>query len=600
MNLERLFHHAPVGLCYFDTDLRYVFVNEWLANINGLTVQQHIGQRIDDILPDVAAAITPQLRGVIETGEPVIRGTAHAETAAHPGSKRHYEHNYYPDRSDHGAVMGVSCVVQDVTENRMAEALRLSEARLREAQRTAHVGTWEWDMASDTAWWSDEMYRIFGVEREEFPATRDGFLSFVHPDDRAMVQDAMDSAVRDGQPYTTNFRIHRKDGSQRFLYSSAEVVRNGEAVRVRGTMQDITERKEAERELREQDERIRLILDSTADGIITIDRAGIVQSVNAAVKRIFGYDADEVVGQNIKLLMPSPYHEEHDGYLERYHRTGEARILNIEREVEGRRKDGTSFPLAIRVRKMGSARSYVGSVQDITDRKEAENHLRRSREQLRALNTRLRSVREEEQKALALELHDEIGQAMTALQLDLHSLREADLDRDTVEARLDAMMALSTTVIEAGRRISARLRPSVLDDLGLAAVVESLASDFKERTGTACTLEAQGADSPVRGDVSTAFFRILQEVLTNVIRHAEASSVVIRLDLSGDPPTLDVVDNGRGITQEEIDFPTSLGLLGMKERATAVGGTVEFGAGDDGGTVVRIAIPRGGLERRKE
>ncbi len=201
-------------------------------------------------------------------------------------------------------------------------------------------------------------------------------------------------------------------------------------------------------------------------------------------------------------------------------------------------------------------------------------------------------MREEEQRALALELHDEVGQAMTALQMDLHSLGEADLDRDTVEARLGGMVALTTTVIEAGRRISTRLRPSVLDDLGLGAAVESLASDFKERTGTACTLEVLEPHGSVPGEVSTAFFRILQEALTNVIRHAQASSVVIRLDLSGDPLTLDVVDNGRGITQDEIDFPKSLGVLGMRERAAAVGGTVEFGAGDDRGTVVRVSLPR--------
>ncbi len=123
--------------------------------------------------------------------------------------------------------------------------------------------------------------------------------------------------------------------------------------------------------------RVQAILDSTADGIITIDREGIVQSINMAVKRIFGYEPDEVVGQNIKLLMPSPYHEDH--------RTGEVRILNIEREVEGRRKDGTSFPLAIRVRKMDEDDAYIGTVQDITDRKKAQEELRFRERQYRDL-----------------------------------------------------------------------------------------------------------------------------------------------------------------------------------------------------------------------
>ena len=128
MNLEGLYQYAPVGLCYLDTDLRYVYVNDWLAKINGLTVQQHIGQLIGDILPGVAAGVESELRGVIRTGNPVLRGKAHVETAAHPGSKRHYEHNYLPDASDDGTIVGVISVVQDVTERTEAEgaAVRLN------------------------------------------------------------------------------------------------------------------------------------------------------------------------------------------------------------------------------------------------------------------------------------------------------------------------------------------------------------------------------------------------------------------------------------------------------------------------------------------
>ena len=144
MNLEKLYRHAPVGLCYFDTGLRYVYINEWLATINGLTIQQHLGQRIGDLLPDVAAGVEPQLRRVIETGEPIIRGTAHVETPAHPGSRRHYEHNYYPAKSDDGTVVGLSCVIQDVTERTDAEIrlyadLAATKALLKSEEKAAPV-----------------------------------------------------------------------------------------------------------------------------------------------------------------------------------------------------------------------------------------------------------------------------------------------------------------------------------------------------------------------------------------------------------------------------------------------------------------------------
>ena len=128
--IERLYAIAPVGLCYFDTELRYLYINEWLARINGLPMEAHLGKTIDEVLKDVAAGVVPQLRHVLQTGEPIIEGEVEAETPAHPGESRHYMHNYYPDKSKDGTVVGVSCVVQDITERkRMEEGLRVAEKK---------------------------------------------------------------------------------------------------------------------------------------------------------------------------------------------------------------------------------------------------------------------------------------------------------------------------------------------------------------------------------------------------------------------------------------------------------------------------------------
>jgi PAS domain S-box-containing protein len=127
---ERVYAAAPVGLCYFDTELRFLYINEWLANINGLSAKAHLGKKIEDVLKDVAAGVMPQLRHVLETGEPIIDGRVEAETPAHPGESRHYMHNYYPDKDKDGTVVGVNCVVQDITERIELETESRPDRRL--------------------------------------------------------------------------------------------------------------------------------------------------------------------------------------------------------------------------------------------------------------------------------------------------------------------------------------------------------------------------------------------------------------------------------------------------------------------------------------
>lgn len=224
--------------------------------------------------------------------------------------------------------------------------------------------------------------------------------------------------------------------------------------------------------------------------------------------------------------------------------------------------------------------------------RQLNRRLVRSADQLRALAAHLNTAREDEQRTLARELHDEIGQAMVALKMDLTLLREHDLGRDSLDARYDDMVALADSAIGVGHRICTRLRPDILDQLGLEAAVEWFADDFQQRTGIACTVEGSGADHSIDSDVSTAFFRILQEALANVLRHAEAHAVVIRLQLAGDLLTMEVEDDGRGVSPHDLERPDALGVLGMRERAAALGGSVSIGRGAESGTVVRVDIPR--------
>jgi signal transduction histidine kinase len=266
-------------------------------------------------------------------------------------------------------------------------------------------------------------------------------------------------------------------------------------------------------------------------------------------------------------------------------------------ETDERRMDGT--PVRIEGHYLcvyddrGRITGHLGIQRDITDRHKAADEIAQSREELRALAARLESVREEERTRIARELHDELGQALTGLKLDL-AWMERRINRQSQSELVDrcaSVLGRMDEVMISVRRIITELRPSVLDQLGLPDAVEWQAQDFAARTGVALDLHID-CDCPSPPDaVASAVFRMLQEALNNVAKHAGATRVRVALRMHGDMLSLDVNDNGRGITQHELRGSQSLGLLGLRERAIALGGTVSIGPDANGGTTVALELP---------
>jgi len=265
------------------------------------------------------------------------------------------------------------------------------------------------------------------------------------------------------------------------------------------------------------------------------------------------------------------------------------------------REDGSRDWLRWEVRPWHTAQGDIGGLiifsEVITERKLGEDELRTSREQLRALSARLQTAREAEGTRIAREIHDELGGALTGLKWDLEGIDKillgaADgVGAATVREKIPHMTGLIESTINAVRRISSELRPGVLDDLGLVAAIEWQAQQFQARTGIQCECVA-GTDSlDLDRERSTAVFRILQEILTNVIRHAQATTVDIGVQQRDGYVELRVSDNGRGITETEMGNTRSLGLLGMRERALLVGGEVGFSSAPGQGTTVTARVP---------
>jgi PAS domain S-box-containing protein len=358
------------------------------------------------------------------------------------------------------------------------------------------------------------------------------------------------------------------------------------------TSQDITERKQAEDALRESEEKYRT-LSSHIPGMIYRGRPDWSTEIISNSKIVCGFSSDEFIAQKVNwldLIHPDDRQrvfKECSGLAEKpMSIVQEYRILAKDGSTRWVRDHKSSF-----FKEDGSLIGIDGIVYDITERKQAEAELKLIQEQLRSLADHLQSVREDERSAIAREIHDEMGQALTGLKMDLSWLAGKVLkDRELLE-KIRAMSGLVSATHKTVQRITTELRPGILDDLGLAAALEWQTEEFQSRTGIACTLTVDPGDIVIDEKRSTALFRIAQESLTNISRHAGATRVTVSLKEKNGRIVLRVRDNGRGITKEELSSNTSFGIMGMRERVHQFHGKVRISGSPGKGTTVMVRMP---------
>jgi signal transduction histidine kinase len=263
--------------------------------------------------------------------------------------------------------------------------------------------------------------------------------------------------------------------------------------------------------------------------------------------------------------------------------------------IYGVRAGGEEFPIEASISQLaqGGQKLYTVILRDITRRKHAEQELNESHRRLRELSASLQRAREDEKTRIARELHDDLGQRLTALKMDVATLQD-DIPDDLASLKHTAqgMNQLIDGTVAAVRRIAADLRPVMLDDLGLASAVEWLTGEFTRRHGIKTTLAVSDEDMEFDHAAATAIYRLVQEALTNVARHAQASEVTVALHHESTQDIVTVSDNGKGMGPEEEAKAGSFGLLGMKERAHLLGGTMTIASKPSQGTTIRIIIPR--------
>jgi PAS domain S-box-containing protein len=429
---------------------------------------------------------------------------------------------------------------------------------------------------------------LFEADRRELINAR--FAGYIVPEDVKRWYQIFSKILNSNRKYSCELAIRRMDGSDFPAHFDCMRMEDGSGDKtVRVAISDITEQKRAEAELRVSEEKFRAIFEGTRDGIVLINDAGMIVDCNQEFVRQAGMPSGQLKQMRIWDFRPADKVELAKSIFQEALKSGLAGVA----EFKYKKPDGKVIQVEARGTCLiiGSQTYLKCIVRDITDRKNVETELREYQRLLRELAAQGASSREAELKHIAREVHDELGQLLTALRMDISLLRiQFGYDNPALMIMIKDMLVLVDKAIQGVRDVTANLHPPALD-MGIVPAIKWLAEDFTSRTGVSCDLQFVD-DQPRLDDTRTlTLFRIVQESLTNIARYAQATHVVITIKSSREDITIEVRDDGKGFDTHAIPTKQSFGLMGMKERALAVSGKVEVASSPGAGTVVLVDIP---------
>jgi PAS domain S-box-containing protein len=482
-------------------------------------------------------------------------------------------------------------VCRDVSVRRLDKiAQRGRDEAFRQLTEHIHEVFWLTDLADNRVLYVSPMYEtVWGRSAERLLENAHAWTDAIHAEDRARVIEAWERDALRGE-FDEVYRIVRPDGTVRWIHDRGFPIRNedGEVYRLAGLAEDITDRRRVEEALRLSGEQLRSIAESSADYIMMLDSEARIVFINRTLPDV---SPAEAIGTAVYDWVAPRFWPTMKACFDEVLATGRDGVYTVEYEAA----DGSLRTFESRVgpvMREGRVQALVVNSRDITHRLNLEAEIRDSHARLERLTERLYAIREDERAEIAREIHDQLGQGLTGLRLDIAWI----LDRvgsgdEALSERLRHSLEVLDRTLGSVRDLAIKLRPACLDDLGLDAAVEAFVRDRCSRARIECSVRGGVNGYPVSREQATATYRIMQEAVTNVIRHADARRVDIRLGGGGGTLLMEVRDDGIGITDEQVVSRDSVGLTGMRERARACGGTLTIGRPDEGGTSVQLRLP---------
>jgi PAS domain S-box-containing protein len=491
----------------------------------------------------------------------------------------------------------------DITERKKAETeLRVSNERFSISAKATDDIIWDWNLKTDHIWWNENFYSVFNFRRDEVPLVIDFWDEHIHIEDRERVSNKIREAISKREHFWTDeYRFINNTGNEFHIYDRAYIMYDNNDVpyRMVGAMINITELKKSEEAL----------LKKTNDLNERIKELNCLYRISEIINKR-GVAIELLLQECVSIIPPAYQHPEvacaritfqnHAFISVNFNETvwkQEKEILcdgknigKIEVFYTEEMPEQHEGPFLMEERALLD--SLARNISIAVERKNAEDTVRLSEEKLRSLNRHLQTVREDERSGIAREIHDELGQQLTALKMDTYWISKHTHDTDAAfTERITGMLNLIDNTVKTVRRISSDLRPGILDDLGLQAAIEWQCTEFEQRTGIACTFNSNALDVVPDRNTATNIFRIYQESLTNIMRHANATKVETFTGQQDNHLVLIVKDNGKGFDINEIHNKNTLGLLGMKERAMMVNCQLIIESEKGKGTTVTLKLP---------
>jgi len=585
--LTAFFGAAPAGLAILDHDLRYLEVNDALARMNRTPAAAHLGRTIVDVLPGFEPVIGPILHRVLATGEPAVNVRVVGEAPGRPGEAQHRIVSYFPIRGRGERTPAIGVIAVDATETTV-DAAGLSEAQRSAIVERALDCIITMDHRGKVVEFNAAAERTFGYSRDT-ALGRDLADLIIPPPLRGQHRAGLARHLAEGRTVMLNKRVElvamRADGMEFPVELTVIRVPSDGPPLFTGFIRDITERHEAEGRLKANADRFRLLVEQMPAVVWRTDTNLNIRSIEGAALVGEGRPFDRLIGQPLTQVFPP----ENVGAALAAHRAAFAgQPAAYELEGSGRTLHVHVEPLRDHD---GSIEGTIAVAVDVTDRKSAEVALRQYAERLRVLSRQLAEVQEADQRRIARELHDDIGQSLTALKLTL--MRAS---RGAENEALREAQGLVDDILRQVRDLTLSLSAPVLEDLGLVAALLHLFERYTAHTHVRVDFQ----DATVGGqrfdrEVETAAYRIVQEALTNVARHAKVNEATVRIRLEGSILRAVIEDAGSGFdVKAALTAARSSGLAGMDERAAGVGGrlTVDAAAGRGTRVVAELPVPR--------